>query len=222
MKVALYTFATGKAAGEVELDDRIFNIDAKPAVVHQVMVAQTSNARKPLAHTKDRSEVAGSGKKPWRQKGTGRARVGSVRSPIWRGGGITFGPRNERNYTVKVNKKMKNAALRMVLSDKARDGKLVVVDSLTLKDLKTKQLVNALKGLPVGAAKAVLALGADDQKLIPAAKNIPQVFATSANSLNIGDLLARPYLVISQSALQTVAKFYGPDRSERVKAKATR
>jgi len=116
MKTSLYNLQ-GTAIGEVELDEKIFGVPEKPAVIHQVVISQQRNSRQVLAHTKTKGEVRGGGKKPWKQKGTGRARAGSSRSPLWRGGGVTFGPLKERNFSAKVNKKMKNLALRMILSD---------------------------------------------------------------------------------------------------------
>lgn len=209
MKTPLYNLQ-GAAIGEVELSEQIFDVPLKNAVVHQVVIAQQRNARQVLAHTKVKSEVRGGGKKPWRQKGTGRARAGSIRSPLWRGGGVTFGPRKERNFATKINKKMKNLALRMVLSDKARTNALVVVDSLAMAESKTKQLSVALHALPVKNAKTLLAISAADTGTVRAAKNLSKVFATGAKSLNVVDLLKYQYLVVSQPALAELSKHYAP------------
>src|SRR5438477_12824932 len=130
MKVKLYDIE-GKAKGERELDASVFGVPVNPTVVHEVMVGIAANARQSLAHTKTRGEVRGGGKKPWAQKGTGRARVGSNRSPIWRGGGITFGPRNDKNYEREVPKKMRRKALLMVLSEKAKNNQLLVIDEFS-------------------------------------------------------------------------------------------
>lgn len=208
MKTAVYNL-TGEKVEELELNEYLFDIDSKPAVIHQVVVAQQNNARQVLAHTKVRSEVRGGGKKPWKQKGTGRARAGSSRSPIWSGGGVVFGPRKNRNYSEKVNKKMKNLALRMVLSDKARENNFIVVDQLVMPEVKTKELLSVLNKLPVKANKAVIALTKEDSKLVRAVKNLDKILAVGANSLNIVDLLGHRYLVISKAGLAEVVKVYG-------------
>src|SRR3989338_6359607 len=139
---------TGKEIGIVDLPDAIFCVPISEALVHQVVVAQHANARTVVAHTKGRAEVRGGGRKPWKQKGKGRARHGSSRSPIWIGGGVTFGPTNERNFSQRINKKMKQAALKMALSDKAKEDRLIVVDKIVLKSPKTKEMVRILKQLP--------------------------------------------------------------------------
>ncbi|MEK7139579.1 MAG: 50S ribosomal protein L4 [Patescibacteria group bacterium] len=209
MKLPVYNLA-GQQIEEIELDASIFDVPAKTSVLHQVVVAHDHNARQVLAHTKVKSEVRGGGKKPWKQKGTGRARAGSTRSPLWRGGGVTFGPRKERNFAVKVNKKMKNLALRMVLSDKARDQAIIVVDKLELPELKTKHLAALLAKLPVKSSKAVLALAKGDQAMTVAAKNLPKVFACGAASLNVVDLLKHQYLLVSKAGLAMIEQTYRP------------
>jgi len=137
----------GKEIGKAELTSEIFDVKLNSNLVHQAVVAQTANKRQVLAHTKDRSEVRGGGKKPWRQKGTGRARHGSIRSPLWRGGGITFGPTNERNFSLKINKKAKRKALLMCLSDKAKNERIILVDNLELAEAKTKKFFQILLNL---------------------------------------------------------------------------
>ncbi len=208
MKIPVYNL-NGEKVEETELNSYIFAIKPKPEVVHQIVVAQEKNARQPLAHTKDRSEVRGGGTKPWRQKGTGRARAGSIRSPLWQGGGVTFGPRKERNFSVKVNKKQKNLALRMVLSDKAKEKNLVVVDKLELPELKTKKLLEVLNKLPVKDNKTVIALSKQDPKLVRAVKNLKKVLTLGAGSLNVVDLLKYKYLLISKAGLKEVEAVYG-------------
>src|SRR3989338_5705358 len=138
-KAVLYN-VQGEKTGDMELNDAVFGVKPKKSVVHQVYTALLANAREPWAHTKDKGDVRGGGKKPWRQKGTGRARHGSIRSPIWRGGGITFGPLNVRNYTKKVNKKMSQVAVRMCLTDKVNDARFIVLEALTPSG-KTKEMV---------------------------------------------------------------------------------
>ena len=208
MKVAVYNLA-GEKVGDVALDPYLFEVEPKPEVVHQVVVAQEKNSRVNLAHTKDRSEKRGGGRKPWRQKGTGRARAGSSRSPIWKGGGVTFGPRKEQNYSVRLNKKQKNLALRMVLSDKVKENNLVVVDKLEFPELKTKKLTEVLNKLPIKGMKTVIALAKEDPKLVRAAKNLDKVLALGANSLNVIDLLKYKYLLVSKAGLAEMKEVYG-------------
>jgi len=133
--------------GEIELADKVFGMPANKNLVHQAVVAQMANSRQVLAHTKDRSEVRGGGKKPWRQKGTGRARAGSNRSPIWKGGGVTFGPRKNRNFSKKINKKMRKKAVLMALSDKVANGNLLVIEKLDIDGYKTKVFNKMIEGV---------------------------------------------------------------------------
>ena len=145
--------------GTMEVPDVVFSYDWKPELVHQVIVAQDANARNPWAHTKDRSDVRGGGRKPWKQKGTGRARHGSNRSPIWIGGGVTFGPRNEKDFSKKINKKMKSNATLSVLSKKYTDGDIFVIDNLykgEAENIKTKSLFNDLKTFTEEGKKSLM------------------------------------------------------------------
>ena len=137
MKTKVYNLE-GKETKEMELSDAVFNVKVKPSVVHEVFVAQRNNTREPWADTKNRGEVSGGGKKPWPQKGTGRARHGSIRSPLWKGGGVTFGPLSTRNYKTKINKKTRRVALRMCLTDKLANGALWVVEDFIFANPKTK------------------------------------------------------------------------------------
>ena len=144
MKLPIYNLA-GEKIKEKEVSSRIFGVKIRPEVIHQVVVAQGANARPVLADTKNRGEVRGGGKKPWRQKGTGRARQGSIRSPQWKGGGVVFGPTSDRNFSQRVNKKQKQLALAMCLSDKVNNNLLAVFDKLSLNEGKTKKLITGLK-----------------------------------------------------------------------------
>src|SRR5580698_578627 len=146
MKTDIYNLKN-EVVGQVELPSEIFGVKWREALVKQVLDAQSANRRQPWAHVRDRSEVRGGGRKPWRQKGTGRARHGSTRSPIWVGGGKAHGPRNDRDYSQKVNKKMKRAALFSVLSKKAKDGELKIFESLTIEAPKTKSIAPSLKAI---------------------------------------------------------------------------
>ena len=172
-KVKLYN-QEAKETGELELDDAVFGVRLKDEVVYQVYNAMMANAREPWAHTKNKSEVSGGGKKPWKQKGTGRARHGSNRSPLWVGGGVTFGPLKTRNYKQKIQKKMSRQAVRMCLSDKATEGKLIVLEDLQMTG-KTKQMVELRKNLP-GLGKTTLLLAENiNDSLNLATRNIARL-----------------------------------------------
>src|SRR4030042_1252343 len=186
----------------MQLPAEVFGLKLNKDLVHQAVVAQMANSRQVIAHTKTRAEVSGGGKKPWRQKGTGRASHGSIRSPIWIGGGVTFGPTKERNFSKKINKKMRRKALLMVLSGKAKDNELVVLDDLKLSEPKTKlmdkviaSLVRVKKDIKKGA---LIALGQKDDNVIKAVKNIPKINTIGINSLNVVDVLSKKYLVMQK------------------------
>ncbi|MFH1759369.1 MAG: 50S ribosomal protein L4 [Patescibacteria group bacterium] len=201
MKVSVYNIKN-EAAGKVELDDKIFGAKWNPDLVHQVVLVKTANKRQILAHAKTRSEVRGGGKKPWRQKGTGRARHGSTRSPIWAGGGVTFGPTKDRNYEKKINKKMVKIALYSVLSKKVSDGELKIIDDLKLKEAKTKTLhaiLTTLKMLNVLAIPTV-----DNKAIYRACANIPKTKCLAANSLNVIDLLKYKNILIEKEAIKDI------------------
>ena len=203
----------GKVVGQAELPAEIFDVPMNKDLVHQVVVAQMANARPVLAHTKDRSEVRGGGAKPWRQKGTGRARHGSIRSPIWRGGGVTFGPTKERVFAKKINKKMKRKALLMVLSSKVRDKEIVLLDKLELAQAKTKHIMEVFNNLKAKIKKdltkgTLIVLLTSDQKTIRATKNIPKIKTIRADSLNVLDILSCRYLLIPQEAVKIIQEIY--------------
>jgi len=198
----------GKSVGSLALPESIFGVAWNGDLVHQVVTAMQANARTPVAHTKDRSDVRGGGKKPWKQKGTGRARHGSSRSPIWKGGGITHGPRNEKDYSQKINKKMKAKALYTVLSEKYRKGQILFVEELALKDIKTKDAVKVLSDLSkvsgferiVGGKKpnTYITIPAKTDILKKSFANIPTVEIDEVRNINPVDLLAYRYIIISQ------------------------
>jgi len=207
-KVKVYNLE-GKEVEELKLDPAVFEIEINPNLVHQVVEIQQSNARQTLAHTKDRSEVRGGGKKPWRQKGTGRARHGSSRSPIWIGGGVTFGPRNERNFSKKINKKMKKKALFMTLSDKVKENNFVVVDDLKMEEVKTKQLKNIINKLPTKEAKSLLiTLPAKNEVIVKSAKNLPKVKTILADSLNTLDMLKYEFVLIDKAGIKKIIETF--------------
>lgn len=204
--VALYNHE-GKEVGTLELSKAVFGVPVKETVVAAVAAAMQTNRRQPIAHTKMRGEVRGGGKKPWKQKGTGRARQGSIRSPQWRGGGIIFGPRSERSFAVKINKKVRQAALRMVLSDKAADGKFVVIDGLPT-DGKTKTMVAVRKALPGAGRPALVVLGAKDEAVIRGFSNVARTETQSARSLNVVDLLRYEYVIVPKDAVTVIESVY--------------
>lgn len=194
----------GEKVEDLKLDDAVFGVEVKPEVVQFVADAQRANAHVPYAHTKLRGEIRGGGKKPWRQKGTGRARHGSTRSPIWRGGGITFGPRSIRNMAKKVNKRQKQAAIRMVLSDKAAAGGLIVVDSFEALTGKTKEVATLMTALKMERPSALIASGAKNESLQRAAQNLEKVNTVLANSVNVADMLKYRYLVVDKAGVETL------------------
>ena len=206
-KVILYN-QTGSEVGELSLDASLFDVAVDMALVHEAVVAQEANSRQVLAHTKDRGDVAGTGKKPWKQKGTGRARHGSRRSPIWVGGGITFGPTKDRNYSLKMNRKARRKALAMVLSDKVANNAFVAVDSLVLGEAKTKSVASMLKNLPLVGKKTLVVLEPSNTAVVRATRNLPRVSTISANSLNVVDLLANDCVLASKEAVDVLTKTF--------------
>ncbi len=203
----------GEAVGSKELNAKVFGVQPKADLLHQAMVAQMANARQVLAHTKDRSEVSGGGKKPWRQKGTGRARAGSSRSPIWRGGGVTFGPTNARNFSKDLNKKMKQQALLMALSDKVASQQLVIVDKWDLTDAKTKvfnQLLANLEKKVLGGKvkRSWLIVNRGDSKLNQSARNLAYTKVINLDNINLIDLLSFKNLLVSAEVIEALEKQY--------------
>lgn len=187
MKIKIYNME-GKAVGEKSLAPKLFGVKINEGLVHFAAEAQAANARVASAHTKTRGEVRGGGKKPWKQKGTGRARHGSTRSPIWVGGGITFGPRPNRNFSKKLNKKTKLAALAMVLTDKAKNEQLVALDELAVKDGKTKKLAAIVAKLPV-KRNVLVVLPQPDKMVVRASRNLQKVHTVNVSDVSLLDLL---------------------------------
>lgn len=203
----------GEEVGKVNLPADVFGLEINQDLICQAVNAQRANAREVIAHTKDRSEVSGGGKKPWRQKGTGRARHGSNRSPIWKGGGVTFGPTNERVFTQKINKKMKQKSLLMALSSKVKDEEIILLDKLDLTEAKTKKMAEILNKLKNGAKKDIdkgvlIVLPAVDQKIITASRNLPKIKTIQADSLNIYDILNYHYLLMPKKSIKVIQEFY--------------
>lgn len=192
----------GAQVGERELPEKIFGVEVNMAMLHQVVTAVQAAGRSGTAATKTRKDVRGGGVKPWRQKGTGRARAGSIRSPIWKGGGVVFGP-HPRDYVKKVPRKVKKAAMRSALSAKVRDHELVLVDRFLIDEPKTKTAKAALTGLQV-EGKAVVVIGSFDGSTEKSVRNLPNARAVDLESFTVVDALDNDSLVISQDALESL------------------
>lgn len=203
-KVPVYN-QEGASVGDVSLPEAVFAVKVNPSLVHEVMVGLQANRRNAVAHTKTRGEVRGGGRKPWKQKGTGRARQGSIRSPQWIGGGIVFGPRGDRNFSVKINKKVKRQALFMALTDKVADKQLVVVDAIHAAAPKTKIMAAMLAKLPVGKTSLVV-LPASRPEVVRMARNIPSVTVVTANSVGLLDVLSHRSIVFVKDAIPAFEK----------------
>ncbi len=207
MKITVYS-QEGKEISQTLLPKEIFEVPASLDLIHQVAVSQMANRRRIIAHTKDRSEVRGGGKKPWRQKGTGRARHGSIRSPIWRGGGVTFGPTKKRVFKKKIPKKMRKKALFMVLSAKAKDNLLIVLDKFNLDQVKTKLMIQVLNKLPSRNQSSLIALPKVEKSLVLSTRNIPKVETIEARNLNVLDLLSFKYLIIPKESIKVIKETF--------------
>ncbi len=212
IKITVYD-QQAQAVKDRELAVNIFGLTPNFPLIHQALTAQVNNQRQVLAHTKGRSEVRGGGRKPWKQKGTGRARAGSSRSPLWIGGGVTFGPTKDRNFKQKINKKMKQKALLMVLADKYKQTALVVIDQLAVNEFKTKQVKNILESLEKNVLKTERRsiLIVDDnknEKLKYSGRNLVGVSLINLENLNLVDLLKYRYLLLTESALNILEKRY--------------
>lgn len=208
IKIPLYN-QNGEIIGEVDLPKKVFGTLWKPALVHQVLVALQANRRKPIAHTKDRSEVRGGGRKPWRQKGTGRARHGSIRSPLWRGGGVTFGPRKERVFSKKINKKAKRIALFSALAKKLADQEIKVIDKIELERPKTKLAEKILeKFFPKKKNAGLVVLPQPQPELIRAVRNLKFAQVSLVNNLNVEEVLKYKYLLFLKDSLPLLEKIY--------------
>ena len=202
--VAVYNME-GKEVDSIELNDSIFGVEINEHLVHMAVLQQLANKRQGTQKAKTRSEVRGGGRKPWRQKGTGHARQGSTRSPQWTGGGVVFAP-TPRDYSFKLNKKEKRAALKSALTSRVVENKFVVVDELKLDEIKTKKFVEVLKNLNV--EKALVVLNDMDEKVIASAANIPTVKTTQTNELNVFDVLKYDTVVVTKAAVETIEEVY--------------
>jgi large subunit ribosomal protein L4 len=204
-KVAVYDMR-GTQVGEIDLNDKVFGLEPNEAVMQQFVKMQLANKRVGNASTKTRAEVSGGGKKPWKQKGTGRARVGSTRNPVWRGGGIAFGPK-PRDYSYKLPRKVRRLALKSALSSKAQDSNIIVVDILTFDEPKTKLMLETLDLL--NAATKTLVITADgDVNVYKSARNIPGVKSLKADYINVFDILKYETLLMTKDAVARVEEVF--------------
>ena len=188
--------------GEAQLAEEVFGVEIKPYLISEVVKMQLANRRRGTACTKNRSAVRGGGRKPWRQKGTGRARAGTIRSPLWRGGGTVFGPL-PRDYSYKVPKKVRKNALKSALSQKLKENKLIIVDSISLESIKTKNFVSLMKNLQVNSA---LIIDQDNLNLKLSARNVPKFKVLNPEGLNVYDILLHDYLILTQSSVGEIER----------------
>ncbi len=204
-KVAVYDMA-GKQKGEIELSDAIFGIKPNKSVMHAAVVNYLANQRQGTQSTLTRTEVRGGGRKPWKQKGTGHARQGSIRAPQWRHGGIALGPK-PRDYSFSLNKKVKRLAMKSAFSSKVLEANMIVVDSISLAEIKTKSVVGMLGALGVGK-KALIVMPSTDMTVVKSARNIPGVKTTLVNTLNVYDILNYDKFIVVKDAVAKIEEVY--------------
>ncbi|HVM21612.1 MAG TPA: 50S ribosomal protein L4 [Egibacteraceae bacterium] len=198
--------ADGTTNGTVELDDAIFDAQVNVPAMHQVVVAQLAAARSATSKVKSRGEVRGGGRKPWRQKGTGRARHGSIRSPQWSGGGIAHGPSGEQNYTKRVSKSLKRVALRSALSDRARTGDIRVLEDLAFDAPRTKDAIGVIDALELGDRRLLIVLAGREEAVAKSFRNLPRAHILTVDQLNTYDVLVSDVVVFQQAALEHIGK----------------
>ncbi|MDO8626223.1 MAG: 50S ribosomal protein L4 [Candidatus Magasanikbacteria bacterium] len=207
MQLKVYT-KQGQEASKLEVADAVFGVKIKPALVHEVFVAQTNNQREPWAATKTRGDVRGGGKKPWKQKGTGRARHGSTRSPIWVGGGVTMGPKADRSYKSKINKTARRLATKMCLSDKVKNEAFYVIDQFDFAAPKTKLFVALIKALPTNKHSFLILTDGKDENVIRQTKNLPKITTVRAEDVSVMDLVKKQVVVASVDAVKRLEKLF--------------
>jgi len=196
---------SGKTVGNMDLNPDIFDIEINEHAVHMAVVQYLANQRQGTKSAKTRAEVRGGGRKPWRQKGTGRARQGSTRSPQWTGGGVVFAPK-PRDFSFKLNKKLKRLALKSVLTDKVKQGNLVVLESLDLPEIKTKAMVNVCSSLALN--KALIVMDGSNTNVMMSARNIPTIKTAGVNTINVYDILNHESLVVTKAAIEKMQEVY--------------
>ena len=197
---------SGKVVGDIALSDAVFGIEPNSVVMHAAVVNYLANQRQGTQSTLTRTEVRGGGRKPWRQKGTGHARQGSIRAPQWVGGGVAIGPK-PRSYRLAMNKKVKKLAMLSALSSKVKDGDMIVLDNISVEEYKTKTIVNMLKALGADK-KAMIVMPSVDEKLIQSASNIPGVQTALVNTINVYDILNHDKFIIVKSAVEKLEEVY--------------
>ena len=195
----------GKEVGTMELNDAVFGVEVNEHLVHRAVVQQLANNRQGTQKAKTRSEVSGGGRKPWRQKGTGHARQGSIRAPQWKGGGVVFAP-TPRDYSFKMNKKEKRAALKSALTSRVQENKFIVLDELKLDEIKTKKFVEVMKNLDI--QKALVVMNDYDTNVIKSAANVPFVKTALTNTINVYDVLKYNTVVVTKAAVETIQEVY--------------
>ena len=205
-KVDVYNMA-GEVVGEIELDDGIFGVEANETAMHMVVLNQLANRRQGTQSTKTRAEVSGGGKKPYRQKGTGRARQGSTRSPQWTKGGVAFGPK-PRSFRYTLPKKLRRLALKSALSTKVADNDIIVLDSLMLDEIKTKRIVKMLGCLNASDNSALVVINGKDENIVRSARNIPNVKTAYVNTLNVFDILKYEKFIVTREAVGGIEEVY--------------
>ena len=203
-KVAVYNM-DGQQVDEIELKDEIFGVEVNEHIMHAAVVQYLANQRQGTQSAKTRAEVRGGGRKPWRQKGTGRARQGSIRAPQWTGGGVVFAPK-PRDYSFKLNKKVKRLALKSALTSKVQNNNLIVLDELKLDEIKTKNMKKVLDNLKV--SKALIVTESDNKNVILSARHLPNVKTAAVNTINVYDILKYESFVVSKDVLQTIQEVY--------------
>lgn len=206
-KITIYN-QKGEKKGAITLNPKIFEISERPSLIHRVVISKQANARKPIASVKTRSEVSGGGKKPWKQKGTGRARAGSIRSPLWRGGGVIFGPSASRNFKKQIPQKMVQKAMISALSIKFKSGKIIMLDKIDFEKIATSQVEKMLAKLPIKEGTILLVLPKLDPKIILSCSNLPYFKVSVVSALNLLDLLKYDYLILTKEATGLVEKMY--------------
>ena len=202
--VALYNME-GKEVGTIDISDAVFGVEIRENLIHRAVVQQLANSRQGTQKAKTRSEVSGGGKKPWRQKGTGHARQGSIRAPQWTGGGVVFAP-TPRDYSQKMNKKEKRLAIKSALTSRVQENKFIVLDELKFGEIKTKEMQKVLDNLNV--SKALVVIGDDSENVVLSARNIPDVQTASANTINVFDILKYSTVIATKSSVAAIEEVY--------------
>jgi len=216
MKLNVYS-PSGEKKEQVFVSTELAEAKGSDKLIAQAILANLNNLRRPIADTKDRSEVSGGGRKPWRQKGTGRARAGSTRSPIWIGGGVTFGPRREQNYTRRLPKAMAKKALQIVLAQKIKENKFIVVSEIAFKEIKTAQMQTFLEKLPIEEGKILLILSKTNPTVELSAANLKYIKTVQISGVRLIDILNYDYILTDKEGLNKIEAVFGRDKKSKKK-----